>query len=987
MIPSKGTKELSEILEIETDVTGFFKERQSNIGPIESTRAGIYLCGCAQGPKDIPDTVAQASAAAAKAASLVTEYRKPETDEMVEEKDTSGPPRIGVFVCHCGVNIAGVVDVEKVSEYAEGLKDVVYSNHTLYTCSDDTQKKIQEAIEEHDLTRIVVAACTPRTHEPIFRETCTKSGLNQYLFEMANIRDQCSWVHKSEPEKATEKAKDLVRRAVNKSRLLQPLSSNQVDVTKSALVVGGGISGIQSAIDISKQGFQTYLIEKTPFLGGRVAQRGNLSPEEVSASVLLDEYYLKLDESNIDIMTNSEVSEIAGFIGNFKVVINSKPRGVDPDKCDTCGKCEKACPIELDDEYNVGLIKRKAVYMNPNSWPKKYAIDFTSCDKCGKCLEVCEKNAIDLGSEIETSGLDIGTMVLAIGSDVFDPQGHYGYGEFPNVITNSELERLMVLKGPDTDLQINGKKPETVALIHCVGSRDADGFTGCSRYCCQVALKQAIQLREMGVEVLAFYRDIRAFSKGSEEMYQQARAKGVIFFRYSPDNKPVLKREGDETLIRTHDKLFGRIVELPVDAVVLSVGMRPREDDVAKLQKLLKIPLSATGFFLERHPKLAPVETNTDGIYIAGCAQYPKNIADSVAQASGAAVKASMIMAKDSIETEPITSSIDPEICISCELCIELCPYHAIEKNEEGEPEVIKVLCKGCGTCGASCPKKAITMQHFTDEQLYAQVTSAPIEVEGTDAQPNIVGILCNWCCYAGADLAGVNRNQYPPNIRVVRVMCSGRVDPIIVFEAFKNGADGVFIGGCHHGDCHYQKGNYQAERKINVARKLIEKVGIEPDRIRIEWVSASEGGRFAQLMEEFTEQIAKLGPSPAKADTGIMEMLHAAQAEACDIRLRWLVGKEKKLVDEGNVYGEKVDQEEFDKIINEALTSEFLRNRILKMTEDQSLSVKQIADELNENPKEVLGQIIALKRKGLIEMDEIIGTSPMYKTISQEES
>ncbi len=987
IIPSGGTKELAEILDIQTDENGFFKERQSNVGPIESTRSGVYLCGCAQGPKDISDTVAQASAAAAKAAVSVRDYRKYDEEEEMEEKEVSKAARIGVFICHCGVNIAGVVDVDCVSDYVKDLPDVVYSTHNLYTCSDDTQKKIQEAVKEHDLTRVVVAACTPRTHEAIFRETCAKAGLNPFLFEMANIRDQCSWVHKNEPEKATEKAKDLLRRAIDRSRLLQPLRPEKVHVTKSALIIGGGISGIQSAIDISKQGFQTYLVEKTPFLGGWVAQRGLLSPEEVPASELLEENYRILEQGHIDILTNSELSKIDGFIGNFKATILRSPRGVDFQKCDACGKCVDVCPIEVGDEFNAGLTKRKAIYKNPSSWPNTHAVDFNICDKCGSCLEACEKNAITLETKEEIIDLDIGTIILAIGCDVFDPKGHYGYGELPNVLTNVELERLLALKEEGTDILIAGKKPQTVALVHCVGSRESEGFTGCSRYCCQVALKQAIQLREMGVEVLSFYRDIRAFSKGTEDMYQKARSKGVIFFRYSQGEKPEVKREGEVTLVKIHDKLFGRTLKLEVDAVVLSVGMCPREREVSALQGMLKIPLSANGFFLERHPKLAPVETNTDGIFLAGCAQYPKNIADSIAQASGAAVKASIVMARDTVLTEPITSSIDKEKCIGCELCMELCPYQAIEKDEEGKLEVIKVLCKGCGTCGASCPKRAITMRHFTDDQLFAQVTSVPIEGEMTLMEPNILGILCNWCCYAGADLAGINRNQYPPNLRIVRVMCSGRVDPTIVFEAFKSGADGVFIGGCHLGDCHYQKGNYQAERKIKITKRLLEKVGIEPERLRIEWVSASEGGRFAKLIAEFTEQISKLGPCNAREDKDLMEKLSAAQNEASDVRMRWLVGKERKLVEEGNVYGKRLNQENFDEIINEALSSEFIRNRILSMTKGQALSVKQMARKLDERPKDILRQIIALRRRGLVELTEIEDTSPKYRAISQEES
>jgi heterodisulfide reductase subunit A-like polyferredoxin/coenzyme F420-reducing hydrogenase delta subunit len=990
MIPSKGTEELAGILDIETDETGFFKELQSNVGPIESTKEGIYLCGCAQGPKDIPDTVAQASAAASKAATCVTEFRKSdslEKDQSIEEKDVSGPPRIGVFICHCGTNIAGVIDVEDVANYAETLPNVVYATNNTYTCSDDTQKKIQEIISEHDLNRVVVAACTPRTHEPIFRDTCEAAGLNPFLFEMANIRDQCSWVHKNEPEAATEKAKDLIRRAISRSRLLRPLEPESVDVTKSALVIGGGISGIQSAIDISQSGFETYLVEKTPFLGGLVAQRGMLSPENVPASELLEEKYRIMDEGYINILTNSEISNINGFIGNFKATIIKKPRGVDLEKCDACGKCVEVCSKETDDCFNANLIKRKAIFINPNSWPYKFAIDFGLCDKCGKCVKACLNGAINLDSEDEVLEIDTGTIVMTIGSDVFNPMGYFGYGEVPNVLTNVELERKLTLLEGDSELLIEGKKPKIVALIHCVGSRDLEGFTGCSRYCCQVALKQAIQLRNIGIEVYSFYKDIRAFSKGTEDMYQKARTMGVLFFRYTDSEKPTITRDKKVTQIEIYDRLFGKKLKLQIDAVVLSVGMRPRKEEVSDLQGLLKIPLSANGFFLERHPKLAPVETNTDGIYLAGCAQYPKNIADSVAQASGAAVKASIVLAKDKAMTEPITSKIDEDICIGCELCMELCPYQAIEKNERGKPEVITVLCKGCGTCGASCPKKAISMQHYTDDQIYVQVASEVLEGKAVKNEPNIVGILCNWCCYAGADLAGVSRYQYPPNIRVVRVMCSGRVDPSIIYEAFKGGADGVFVGGCHFGDCHYQKGNYQAERKIKITKRLLEKVGIEPNRLKIEWVSASEGGRFAKVIDDFTKLVAELGPSPSKDNKDILYALNAAQNEANDVRMRWLVGKEKKLVEEENVYGEKLKQEEFDNVINEALISEFVRNRILNLTKADAKSVLQMAAELNESPKDILRQIVALRRKGLLELIEIKDTSPMYLAVSQEES
>jgi heterodisulfide reductase subunit A len=721
IVPSKGTPDLARILGIELDESGFFEGLGD--GAVTTSREGIYVCGASEAPKDIPDTVAQASGAAVKAMQQLVEEREFKDEKVltVEKIDVLGEPRIGVFICHCGSNIAGVVDVEDVASYARTLPNVEYSSNFVYTCSDDSQKMIQEKIKSENLNRVIVAACSPRTHEPIFRDTCEKSGLNPYLFDMANIRDQCSWIHSAQKEEATTKSKDLVRMAVARSRLLQPLESSELEVAKEGMIIGGGIAGISSALDLAEQGFKVHLIEKTPFLGGRLAERTLISPGGIEPSTILDEKYQKIkDDPNINVYVNTEINEINGYIGNFSASLNVKPVKVN-DNCNACGDCEKACPKTVEFMFNRVLDDRKAIYMKKNAYPKKYTIDFENCDLCGECVKACKQNAIELDLEDQTKEIEAGTIIISIGSDLYEPEeSEFGYekdqpDEKLRVITNVELERRL----GDEEIIINGKKPKVAAFIQCVGSRNDD--FGCSRYCCQVTIKQALELRKKGVEVFSFYRDIRAFGKGVEELYQEARSKGVIFFRYDPENKPEVIKSDQDLKIRFQDKLFGKSLLFDVDTVILSVGMRPRED-TKQLQSLLKLPLSREGYFLEKHPKLAPLETNTDGIYVCGCAHYPKNIVDTIAQASGAASKAAIPMAKGNVIAESVVSVVDTDKCTGCGTCEILCPFAAISRQEDGKFAVTAAICKGCGVCRASCPEKAISLPHFTNTQLIAQI-------------------------------------------------------------------------------------------------------------------------------------------------------------------------------------------------------------------------------------------------------------------------
>lgn len=643
--------------------------------------------------------------------------------------------RVGVYVCHCGTNIAGVVDVEEVARYAATLPDVVVARNIMYTCSDPGQNTIKDDIKKHGLNRIVIAACSPKMHENTFRKTLESAGLNPYLFEVANIREQVSWAHFKEREKATKKAKALVRAAVAKARLLEPLEKKELPVEKSVLVIGGGVAGIQAALDLAEAGLKVYLVEKSPSIGGHMAQLNKTFPTiDCSACILTPRMVDVANHPNITLLAYSEVVKVEGYVGDFEVTILRKARYVDEELCAGCGACAEACPRKVPNEFDVGLSKRKAIYVPfPQAVPLKYTIDPANClymkyGRCKLCVEACPRGAINFDQRDEEIKVKVGAIIVAVGFKTFDARRipSLGYGKYRNVITGLELERLSNASGPTGGVVLtsSGEKPKSVAFIQCVGSRDLKYNSWCCRIGCMATLKQAFLIKEEDpeTEVYVCHIDMRTAGKGYEEFYRRVRDMGVRFIHGVPSE--ILEDPDGRLRFKVFDQTTGHMLELKVDMVVLQTGLEPVED-VEKLQKMLNVSLSPEGFFLEAHPKLQPVEASTRGIFFAGCCHSPKDIAETVAHASAAAAKAIALLSKGKVDVEPIVAAVNPELCSGCEVCVSVCPYRAIQLSEhEGKrrARVVEVLCQGCGACVAACPSNAIEMRGFTEKQIIAQI-------------------------------------------------------------------------------------------------------------------------------------------------------------------------------------------------------------------------------------------------------------------------
>ncbi len=649
--------------------------------------------------------------------------------------------RIGVYVCHCGTNIADTVDVEEVSRWAgESLEDrgVVIARDYKFMCSSLGQDLIESDIKEHDLTRVVVAACSPHLHEKTFRTACTRAGMNPYLCELVSIREQVSWVH-TDKVAATQKSKAVVASGVKRVALHEPLEPLRVPIHEASLVVGGGIAGIQAALEIAEAGRPVYLVEREASIGGHMAQFDKTFPTlDCSACILTPKMVEAGDHPNITLLSWSEVERVDGYVGNFTVTVRKKARYVVEELCTGCGICVEKCPRKVVDEaFEAGLGYRKAIYTPfPQAVPKFPVLDPENCTyfergKCKACQIFCPTDAIDFEQEDELIQFEVGNIILATGFDLFDSRRipQYGYGRLANVFTSLEFERMCNAAGPTNGkvlLRDGVTQPESVGIVHCVGSRDNKYNPYCSVICCMSSLKFAHLVHERtDAEVYNFYIDMRTAFKDYDEFYQRVLSEGNHFIRgrvAEITDAARLPGEDGKLIIQAEDTLIGRQRRIPVDMVILAAALEPRSDSNAVAHKF-GISCSSNGWFIEKHPKLDPVATMTEGIFIAGCAQGPKDIPASVAQGAAAAARILGRIQKKELELEPVRASVIEEKCSGCRICNELCPFTAITFDEAQNVSVINAaLCQGCGTCVAGCPSSAITGTQFSDEQILAQL-------------------------------------------------------------------------------------------------------------------------------------------------------------------------------------------------------------------------------------------------------------------------
>jgi heterodisulfide reductase subunit A2 len=661
--------------------------------------------------------------------------------------------KIGVFICHCGENIGRTVDCAAVARACASLPGVAVSVDYKYMCSDPGQNMVIDAIREHGLGGVVVGSCSPHMHEKTFRKACSNAGLNPFLFEMANLREHCSWIHESRDE-ATAKSIDLVRIAVEKVRRNAPLDPIRVPVTKRALVIGGGISGIQAALDIADAGYQVVLVEKEPSIGGHMSQLSETFPTlDCSQCILTPRMVEVYQHPNITLHTYSEVENVEGFIGNFTVTVRKKARSVREELCTGCGDCVQKCPIKkkAQSEFDEGLCNRPAMYVPfPQAVPNIPVIDRSVCTyykngKCGVCAKACGREAIDFEQQDRFVTVDVGAIIVATGyklykidkraeGSLYQGYGEYGYGRYPDVIDGLQFERLASASGPtagEIRRPSDGAVPKNIVFIQCVGSRDeSKGFSYCSKICCMYTAKHAMLYKHKvhDGDAHVFYMDIRANGKGYEEFVRRAIEEDHV--KYVRGRVSRIYEENGKYMVMGEDTIAGLPVRIAADMVVLATAMIP-QPEAPRLAQTIGIPYDSHGFFNEVHPKLRPVESSSGGVFLAGACHSPRDIPESVAMASAAAAKAMVLFGSDMLEREPVVARVNERSCAGCFYCQKVCAYNAVERRELRDRQgnltrvvayVNEGLCQGCGTCNATCPSKSVELVGFTDEQVWAEI-------------------------------------------------------------------------------------------------------------------------------------------------------------------------------------------------------------------------------------------------------------------------
>jgi len=781
--------------------------------------------------------------------------------------------RIGVYICHCGGNISDSVDVETARKGASELRDTRIVETHEYLCSDPGQEIIKQGIKEQRLNRIVVASCSPRMHLDTFRRAVDSAGLNPYFLEMANIREQCSWVH-DDKEAATSKAIDIIRGAVERVHYLEPLEAKSMPVNKDTLVIGGGIAGIITSIELADKGYQVYLVEKKPSIGGHMAQLSKTFPTlDCAQCILTPKMVYAKQHPKIEIITMAELSAVKGSPGNYKVLIKKTPRFVDVSKCTACGNCEKVCPVKVPSEFEAGLFPRKAIYIPfQQAIPKAYAIDKAHClyvtkGACRLCEKSCKGKAIDFDQDEERIELEVGTIAVCTGFEPIEPKTlkEYGYGLHPDIVTNLQLERLI---GREMRKPSNGKVAKRIAFILCAGSRMMNreaGVKHCCKIGCMAAIKQAMLVQKVvpNAEPWIFYTDIRAAGKGYEEFYLTAQDHNVRFIRGRVGEVVPLK---NGILVRGEDTLLGAHVEGEFDLVVLSVGIVPSLGTL-ELARKLGVQVGSDGFFSERHYKLRPVDSQREGVFFAGCALGPKDVRETTLEAMSTASRVATFIGEGAISVSPEVAYIIPEKCNLCDVCMDVCPIVAVERSPSGMA-INPVSCVGCGICVPRCPEEAIELYNCTDEQMIAQITG----LCECGKSPKIIAFLEKEVAYGSADLAGQTRESYSSNVEIIPVPTTGRIGLKHLLLAFAGGADGIILVEGHGGVFSEEA----LREQVIQFKKELEPYGIEPLRLMSFTTTLPEYNKILSVFETINSRISKMGPVSDDIRSKIRSKLHA---------------------------------------------------------------------------------------------------------------
>ena len=768
----------------------------------------------------------------------------------------SDKKRIGVFLCHCGGNISDYVDLDEIEKKLSENEEICSIKHHQNLCSLEGKKIIKDQILREDLDRVVISACSKITHGTTFQKYI--KPLNPYLYEMPNIREQCSWVTNDKKE-ATDKALSLINSAVESVKYNEPLKKIPTTVKNSVLVVGAGISGITTANSLAKQGMKVTLIEKRPAVGGAMIQVGKVfTPDKMSedcAACLLNPVINEMVQNeNITLLTNTVLEKSERQSGNFDVILRKKPDYVDTDKCTSCGKCTNVCPTYAPDEWNEGLNNRKAIYKPfPQAVPSTYTLDDESCIKCGACLNVCPTNAINLDAIDELISLTVGSVVIATGHQRYDTfkRPEYGHEFYEDVLSQMQLARLMGINGPTKGhlkVPSTGKTPERIVMIQCVGSRDQkpEGHKYCSKVCCMVALKNAnlIKSHYPDTEIIICYTDIRTVGV-YEKYYKYVQDNGIQLIRGRPGE---VAREEDHMLVRLEDTITKEKLEIPTDLVVLSAALEASEGTV-NAAKTLGVPLTEDKFVKEKHPKMQPVATDIEGVFVCGTAQGPKDITDSIIQANTAATKISELV-NGGLEVEPFIATINVKKCVLCGKCIENCRYQALSLNNNSI-RVGPIACTGCGDCIITCPEEAISILGQSDEKLEANIKG--LLKNKKDDEQVIIAFLDD-IGNVSANNMGINRVECPSSVRIINVPFVNRVKYRHIKYALTHGADGVFLG--EYPD------NYKHDEireNVKIMKKHLEEDGINPERLIIHSVFIPYFRGLARQFTEFDETLKSL--------------------------------------------------------------------------------------------------------------------------------